>query len=136
MSTRATYEFTDGDESHTLYIHHDGYPEGAATHLKRWREFDPNMAGESRNPIELDRAPLFFAAAALSTGQSIHITTRWQDHGDLEYHYKVTLPVTAWGDKPEPITLEAFAINDQEELVQIFTGPLDNFISSELGESQ
>lgn len=43
MSTRAIYCFTSHDESHYVYVHHDGYPQGAYEKLlkdfpKTWSE--------------------------------------------------------------------------------------------------
>ena len=34
MSTRALYTFIDGDSTHHVYKHHDGYPEWAAKHIE------------------------------------------------------------------------------------------------------
>ena len=37
MATRATYQFiSEWSGTHTAYIHHDGYPEGAAQYLLKW----------------------------------------------------------------------------------------------------
>lgn len=38
MSTRATYKFHQNHNTFVTYIHHDGYPEGAARYIKNWIE--------------------------------------------------------------------------------------------------
>lgn len=86
MSTRATYEFADsyGDKS-VVYIHHDGYPEGAAVYFRRFLDF-PEV---EVNGGEAGRMAARFIAANYNEGRTSIFPTVWE-HGDTEYHYIVT----------------------------------------------
>lgn len=90
MSTRAVYSFaTDIGEQH-IYIHHDGYPEGAAMYfygmllqavevipvkLFYYSPFDENRGGNYFN---------FIRANSMAEP-----TSDWRDHGDLEFRYEL-----------------------------------------------
>ena len=65
MSTRATYGFDDG----IVYKHHDGYPSGAADHLR----------------------DIYNAAQFLAKTPKSEQTESRDIHGDTEYHYDVYL---------------------------------------------
>ena len=72
MSTRATYQFKqEGKPTVIIYKHHDGYPVGAADHLK--------CAVGSSNPAE----------AFLRAHDEAEITESHEIHGDTEYRYNV-----------------------------------------------
>ena len=75
MSTRATYTFIDQRTCPTtdvcVYIHHDGYPQGAATYLRKW--------------IEGQRTDI---ASFIRINERAEIT-RESAHGDTEYHYTI-----------------------------------------------
>lgn len=78
MSTRATYKI-DGT---TFYIHHDGYPEGAAEYFKNALEW-PDRAPE--------RAPnATFADDFIRANLCAELTPGHDAHGDTEYRYTVT----------------------------------------------
>lgn len=81
MSTRATYQFT-GERTPglnhsmptvTVYIHHDGYPEGAACYF--W-----NM----HHATSYDRAPL---VCFLRANERAELTESHEAHADTEYRY-------------------------------------------------
>lgn len=77
MSTRATYQFGRKYAPRvTLYIHHDGYPSGAAHYLYR-ALCHPNARGG-------------FAEQMLRANDGAEITTSHSAHGDTEYRYSVS----------------------------------------------
>lgn len=88
MSTRAAYTFvdTDGATSH-VYVHHDGYPEGAA------EKFALTLASGQIWPLpryEADEFAAGFIAANKREGGSVRLLADPKMVGDLEYHYTVT----------------------------------------------
>jgi hypothetical protein len=80
MSTRATYRFINardyGPDEATLYIHHDGYPSGAASYLYNML-IHPNRRG-------------FGVEAMLRANDGAELTESHDAHGDTEYRYDVT----------------------------------------------
>ena len=74
MATRATYEV----ENMKFYIHHDGYPEGAANYFVK--------AYETKKSYD-HAIPLDFAFS-LANKKAEHIKSH-DDHGDTEYRYTV-----------------------------------------------
>lgn len=89
MSTRACYRFVDqnGYEA-TVYIHQDGYPSYA------WNYFSRTLRSGLTWPLPRYDAHEF-AAAFVSTNKvkpgGVYLTNKWNDHGDLEYLYKLTI---------------------------------------------
>ncbi len=79
MATRAVYSFTGfpGAPVRHLYLHHDGYPTGAA-----WR-----FATALREQQELDA----FLAAFLSTQPSAEPLASPEQAADADYRYQVQL---------------------------------------------
>ena len=79
MATRAVYTFTaiPGDPEHHLYLHHDGYPTGAA-----WRF----AAALRENP-----EPASFLATFLSTQSKAEPIQCPEQAADAEYRYRVHL---------------------------------------------
>jgi len=79
LATRAVYTFTGFPESPVchLYLHHDGYPTGAA-----WR-----FAEASRESIE----PASFLVAFLSTQPNAEPIQSSKQAADAEYRYLVQL---------------------------------------------
>lgn len=83
MSTRATYRFEAGDVSPrasgmrhapvTLYIHHDGYPEGAAAYF--W---------DMHHVESYDRTPL---VCFIRANERAEVTDGHDAHGDTQYRY-------------------------------------------------
>src|SRR5436190_1789834 len=82
MSTRATYQFTGARSrglNHsfptiTVYIHHDGYPEGAAHYF--W-----NAHHGERGSLPVERF--------LFANDRAEITESHEAHGDTEFRYTV-----------------------------------------------
>lgn len=88
MSTRATYQFSRGRDganlaevpaylrrSVTLYIHYDGYPEGAASY------FYAMLCHENQRG--------FGPEAMLRAVEYAELTTNHEDHGDTDFRYFV-----------------------------------------------
>ena len=86
MSTRAVYTFKDREDTFNVYKHHDGYPEGALSFIKKatlyaWElpRFEPDEFGAS------------FIAANKDGEGSVRLTSDFKRHGDLAYRYEITL---------------------------------------------
>ena len=81
MSTRATYQFTGGITT-TLYIHHDGYPEGSASYLHEM------LCHQFKDSFFLDIANIS-AESMLRANHKAMITASHDVHGDTEYRYNI-----------------------------------------------
>lgn len=76
MATRATYQFVnEWSGTHTAYIHHDGYPEGAAQYL--FKEID---GGD---------VMIFNINAFIRHNRKAEMTASHEIHGDTEYRYTI-----------------------------------------------
>ena len=83
MSTRATYQIKTDLNHSTIYIHHDGYPSGAARYM--------------RNAIDLMRItnrPLF--PSFIWANEKAEMTESHECHGDTEYRYSLYGKEGAW----------------------------------------
>ena len=87
MSTRATYRFKSEYNDSTIYIHHDGYQEGAAFYFYNAFVNNGNLTAES----------------LIRGNDKAEITESHQAHGDTEYRYTIggqSLKVlSGYGDK-------------------------------------
>jgi hypothetical protein len=118
MSTRATYRFIPADRRFkpaiTLYVHHNGYPEGAANYLQGVSCAEDFIRNNPRAEICHDRGT----------------------HADTEYHYDIERFSTL-SDGPD-FWVKAYKrelqnrnpIMDKGELV--FNGSFDEFIEQNL----
>ena len=69
MATRATYQFASvNGQQVTMYVHHDGYPSGAAEKMEDCR----------------------FAEDFIRRNDRAEITESHENHGDTEYCYTVS----------------------------------------------
>jgi hypothetical protein len=114
MSTRATYTFLTTADDHkpsvTFYIHHDGYPEGAAQYLAAACTFENERGSLAENFLRAnDRA---------------EFTGSHETHGDTEYRYTVRLYA---------VVVEARKFYGEESWSVIYTGPLADFIAANGG---
>lgn len=75
MSTRATYTIKEEKKTTHLYIHYDGYPEGAAEYFKQLVNVENKRGGIVCQ---------FIRAIDLS-----EFTNNPDNHGDTEYHYEL-----------------------------------------------
>lgn len=119
MSTRATYEFTANTIAHvpgmTFYIHHDGYPEGAAHYFRaaltytNWRGGLPGQFVRANDNAEF-------------TGHGMDV------HGDTEFHWKVT---------PGPIPhLHGYHRTPGGSWQTCYVGPLLDFVNKHTATTQ
>jgi len=117
MSTRATYRFVPADlrftPAVTLYIHHDGYPEGAAQYLDG-----------VRNPEDFIRK-----------NDRAEITANHEVHGDTEYRYDIHQPETALRLAPLLIDVGIRAFKregwgDETTWKEFFDGSLESFVET------
>jgi len=105
MSTRATYEFKDKKApTFCVYIHHDGYPEGAAAYF----------VGTLLNPSKGN-----FATQFIRCNEGAELTKNHATHGDTEYQYTIE------GIGPEA-QISAYDVRRNNFC---FTGPLWKFIN-------
>lgn len=75
MSTRATYEFKDKKApTFCVYIHHDGYPDGAAAY------FYNTLINPSKGN---------FATQFIRCNEGAELTKNHAQHGDTEYQYTI-----------------------------------------------
>ena len=108
MSTRATYRFIPKYKGFkpeiTLYVHHDGYPEGAANYLR-----------------EVSCAEDF-----IRNNPRAELTLNHEVHGDTEYRYNII----ELGRRIHAYKREGYG-NDAA-WVQFFDGSFDEFIEQNL----
>jgi hypothetical protein len=117
MSTRATYQFTGARSpglNHsiptiTIYIHHDGYPEGAAKYF--W-----NAHHAARGSLNVERF--------LFGNDRAEITESHEAHGDTEYRY------TLAGDQLTGYKrAHGWSDNEPEKWPVFFVGSVVEFIN-------
>jgi len=85
MSTRATYKFVSewrGAGSHTAYIHHDGYPIGAAGYLSN----DAVNTDAMANPIVV---PITNINTFIRANKKAEMTQDHDSHADTDYRYTI-----------------------------------------------
>ena len=89
MATRATYRISCGNQAElTVYIHWDGYPEGAADYFDRALDLYENP----RESKLLEQAS--FEACFLIANPKAEVTRSHEWHGDTEYRYEIWRSVT------------------------------------------
>lgn len=120
MSTRAIYTFEDGQDERHVYIHHDGYPTGAADKIRAWQ-----VSGLSwpLPRFEADEAAAGFIAANKTLAGSVRVAASRTGAIDVEFGYRFTLKAGAlhvqcvatdyWGEAPAEHVL--------------YDGPVDDF---------
>jgi hypothetical protein len=86
MSTRATYTFKDGRESFSVYVHHDGYPTGAADKLRATLESDKIW---ELPRFEVDEFAAGFIAVNKTQGGSVRLLKKPSSVGDAAYRYTI-----------------------------------------------
>lgn len=135
MSTRAMYTFKDESGEFHVYKHHDGYPSGAAGHIKA-------AAGNAWEPprFEADEFGAAFVAANKDGPGGVRLmnTGPWKKvaPGDLEFRYEITAPAKARVENPElacgPVMVAAFEVHcsypaNKWTEKRIFSGTLTEF---------
>lgn len=123
MATRATYSF---DTPHagkvTFYIHHDGYPEGAAAYFYKLLEFKPVDEMEGRR---VEANSLYnLAERFLRVNENAQFTTSHGAHSDTEFRYSVNSVGVVKVEK----RIRQFQ-GEKIEWLAIFKGPIVAFVS-------
>lgn len=118
MSTRATYKFEANDHRNavTLYIHTDGYEEGAAEYFK-----DACLFRNARGGL---------AEAFIRANDRAELTGSHEVHGDTEYRYTLS--------RTNHLTAEKRVFTDAEQFGHtnwrgVWNGPLLDFIEAKSG---
>lgn len=121
MSTRATYSFKNQDDLKStetfFYIHYDGYPEGAATY------FYAMLACENKRGSYADKF--------LRSNPLAELTRNHELHGDTEYQYSFVNNLLVASK-----CYRNWKFPENDSLVTIFTGTLDEFIHKYGRDSQ
>lgn len=111
MSTRATYKIgTRDSHSVVFYIHHDGYPEGAAEYF---------LAAATANTLRGGMAERFVRA-----NDNAEFTTSHQIHGDTEFRYTLDVNHTLYAEA---------RVDFSDKWEGIYMGPLADFIQAKTG---
>ncbi len=112
MSTRATYLISAGDwtdQKICFYIHHDGYPEGAAHYFLNMHQFKNERGG--------------YAGKFFRANENAEFSDAHEDHGNNEYCYtldnagQLTVLKRDW---------------DSEKWQVIYSGLWSEFVNQEL----
>ena len=117
MSTRATYRFKATQKwqpTTTIYIHHDGYLDGAAVYFYR---------------MLINKSKGCAATQFIRANESAELTGGHDSHGDTEYKYDVT------GSGPEAQIVAykrawSVADDEREEWRVVYTGTLADFCAN------
>jgi len=113
MSTRATYQFrSEYGCDFTIYIHHDGYLKGAATHFAAACRC-PNQRGG-------------MAERMLRAVDGAELTESHEAHGDTEFRYTLARPRSGEAG-PDVLLAEA---RSGESWRPVFQGTLAGFLNS------
>ena len=114
MRTRAVYTFTDSDDTFHIYIHCDGYPEGAAQYFANLRKF---YNGKIKNFVAMEIGASFVYVNKTRYG-NVYLTKHYNNHGDLEYRYELKTDENG-------CILTAYTMPDN---MPFFSGNLDLFL--------
>lgn len=120
MSTRATYRIKASMNNFAdFYIHHDGYPEGAATYFALMLE-----------RYKADNIDASLAESFVRANERAELT-RWLKHGDTEYHYEIEEKAhnPFEENKGDFIEVTAWEMRHGEKGKGVFTGSLQDFLA-------
>jgi hypothetical protein len=116
MSTRATYKFYGKPPYLTLYIHHDGYPKGAAQYVQNW------MGNDRENSSHLT------VEKFIRANEKAEITQSHESHADTEYRYDFIQDGKVW-----KVLVEERKWIEDDDFEGIWAGTLDEFVTEHLG---
>lgn len=130
MSTRATYSFETENGPQYIYIHHDGYPQGAAVKFYDMLVF----------PLQLQKSPNILGWATVDTVEAeggyyfnfiranggARPTTDHESHGDAEYRYALNMT-------GHLVVMQRITESDDWSL--IFSGRVVDFVKGQLAEN-
>lgn len=88
MSTRCVVTFKDERGQHSVYKHHDGYPDTEHGILALIEKTKANAWPLPR--FEADEFAAAFVQTAKTSAGGVRLTSGPEAHGDLEYTYSVT----------------------------------------------
>lgn len=109
MSTRATYRFFRDETSVTYYIHHDGYPEGAAAYFNAAQVWAKKYSEK-------------IVDAFIRANDRAEHTESHEIHGDTEYRYDL---IQNWNGR----RIQMIAHERQNgEWVEFFSGEMMDFV--------
>lgn len=118
MSTRATYQFeTRMGQKLTFYIHHDGYPQGAAVYFSNALNMNKAITRRSHTKTKQQRTAEV-AARFFRANLRAEFTTGHDAHGDTEYQYNVT---------PDG-QITAVSCASWRERKEVFSGSIEDFV--------
>ena len=122
MSTRALYGFKDRIVTFWVFVHHDGYPEGAASKFKHTLESGKVWPLPRFEANEF--AAGFVTANKLAEGD-VRLSHGPTTHGDIEYVYIVR-------QEEKVLRIQAFNNGNSTDMADMFySGTLDGFIKEE-----
>jgi len=87
MGTRAVYSFIDEKDTFHVYKHWDGYPTGAIEFIDNALPYAWTLPRFEA----MEFSASFIAGNKSKSGGDVYNTDHWQNHGDLEYRYEITL---------------------------------------------
>ena len=120
MATRATYTFKSSSGDRHIYIHWDGYPEGAARYFKNMMD----LRAEQRKSLSDLRGGL--TEQFIRANRGAEFTKHWEVHGDTEWHYEITGSL-------EAVSLKVFKLSwddvGDRRGVAFFQGSMDDYLS-------
>ena len=122
MSTRATYTFSNtalAGEDVTVYIHHDGYPMGAAEYFRKAMD----------EKIDTGR-PLL--EAFIAANDRSMITRCHEAHGDTDYRYDTDGKVVTIHHRSIEFTDDGYS----EKWSCVYHGDIDEFIISQMHKQE
>lgn len=118
------YEFKDDSGRWMVYVHHDGYPTGAAQ--KFTATLKSGLAWELPR-FEADEFAAAFVAANKKQPGSIRLLSGPQEATDIEFYYIVSQAANE-GKLIIDAQRSHFGANDQHTGCTFYTGPLAAFI--------
>jgi hypothetical protein len=126
MGTRAIYTFKGFGESYHVFVHYDGYPEGAADYFRRTLEEGKVWTLPRYEPDEFAAG---FVASIKDKGGNVRLASSRTGAVDVEYGYTVE------PDKAIPsllrLTVTACDFWDgKRKETKLWTGPLVEFVAA------
>ena len=122
MSTRATYTFSNtalAGEDVTVYIHHDGYPMGAAEYFRKAMD---EKLDSGRQLLE----------AFIAANDRAMITRCHQAHGDTDYRYTTDGKQITVEHRKIEFTDDGY----KEVWSTMYHGDIDEFIISQMHKQE
>lgn len=127
MATRATYTFKSAGGDKHIYIHWDGYPEGAARYFKGMMD----LRAEQRKSLSDLRGGL--TEQFIRANRGAEFTKHWEVHGDTEWHYEII-------GSYEAVSIRVYRLeyddSGDRRGVEFFSGSIDEYFSRYLQQEE